>query len=230
MKFYKCVTAVAEENNYKKGVNRLDTGSGYYRASKKLNILASIWLMVFQFGLIFGGTTSLLIYTKNAKNLDMPLYIVTCIAFAAVAVSLYLIKRRLHAAALVLSLAAVFAQLTRIHRNDMETVNEFLNKGYINSSRFWMYFVPGILVCLFTLIICLIGIKTRLHFRKDYKAAMEKMFTAYTEEHPGVSDVEWTAHLEELDAAIEEKEAAQAQAEKALKQKKKEDKKKNGNP
>ena len=206
MKFYRSVTARVEQENYNKGVNRLDTESGYYKVSKRLNLLSTVWLMIFQFGLIFGGTTSLLIYTKNAKNLDMPLYIVTCIAFFAVAGSLYLIKRKLHAIALVLNLAAVFAQLTRIYRNDIETTNDFLNNGYLNNPKFWMYFVPGILICLFTLIICLIGIKTRLHFRKDYKAVLEKMYTTYREENPEVSDVEWTKHLEELDAELKEKE------------------------
>ncbi len=222
MKFYKCVTDAVKEDNYKKGVNRLDTESGYYKVSKRLNILSSIWLMVFQFGLIFGGTTSLLIYTKNAPNLDMPLYITTCISFVLLPVTIFFIKKKWHIHALALNLAVVFAQLTRLYRNDTETTNEFLNNGYLNNPKFWMYFVPGILICLFTLIICLIGIKTRLHFRKDYKEAVEKMFTAYTEEHPGISDVEWTEHLEELDAEIEANENAKAQAEK---QNKKEDKK-----
>ena len=205
MKFYKSVTARVEQENYKKGVNRLDTSSGYYRASKKLNLLSTIWLMIFQFGLIFGGTTSLLIYTKNAKNLDMPLYIVTCIAFVTVALSLYLIRRKLHAVALGLNLVVVFAQLIRIYHNDTETTNEFLNNGYLNNPKFWMYFVPGILICLFTLIICLIGIKTHLHFRKDYKAVLEKMYETYRVDNPEVSDVEWTQHLEELDARLKEK-------------------------
>lgn len=202
MKFYKSVVATVERENYKKGINRLDTGSGYYSASKKLNILSSIWLMVFQFGLIFANTTALLIYTKNAPNVDMPLYIATCIAFVMLPVSIFLIKKKRHVPALVLNLVAVFLQLTRIYYNDTETTNNFLNDGYLNNPKFWMYFVPGILVCLFTLIICLIGIKTYIHFRKDYKSALAKMFEAYKEENPGVSDIEWTEHLEELDKKL----------------------------
>ena len=213
MKMYKAVLAAVEENNYKKGVTRLDTSSGYYKSSKKLNILASIWLMFFQFAIIFGNTTALLIYTKNAKNVDVALYITTCIAFLAVGASIYLIRRKLHAIALGINIAVVFAQITRIYRNDVETVNEFLNNGYINSSRFWMYIVPGILVCLFTLIICLIGIKTRVHLVKDYKAMLEKMYASYREEHPEVSDVEWTEHLEMLDAKLAEIEAAKKEKE-----------------
>ncbi len=222
MKIYKSVVAELEKENYKQGVNRLDINSGYYKVSKRLNLLSTIWIMLFQFGLIFGGTTSLLIYTKNAPNVDMPLYIVTCIAFVIFPISLYLIKRNLSYIALVLNVAAVYAQLTRLYYNDIETVNEFLNNGYLNNVRFWMYFVPGFLICIFTLVICLITIKTRWHFTKDYKAVLEKMYDAYREENPAVSDIEWTEHLENLEKEFIEKTAAEKEI-KLGKEKKKKD-------
>ncbi len=207
MKIYKSVVAELEQENYRKGVNRLDTNSGYYKVSKKLNILSTIWIMLFQFGLIFGGVTSLFIYTKNAPNVDMPLFIVTCVAFVIFPLSLYLIRRRLPYIALVLNVAAVYAQLTRLYYNDIETVNEFLNNGYLNNVRFWMYFVPGFLICFFTLIICIIFIKTYLHFLKDYKAMLENMYNLYREEKPAVSDTQWAEHLEKLDRDLAEKES-----------------------
>ncbi len=225
MKYYKSVTARVEQENYKKGVNRIDTESSYYSTAKKLNILSTIWLMFFQFAIIFPNTTALLIYTDNAKNVDRPLYIITWVSFMAVAASLYLIRRKFHLIALILNFVTIFAQIIRISYNDKETVQEILNNGYINSSRFWMFYVPGLLICLFTLVIFLIGLKTRIHFHKDYKSVLAKMYTTYREENSEISDIEWTKHLEELDKELEEKETAEREAAKKAKEKKKKDKK-----
>jgi hypothetical protein len=76
-----------------------------------------------------------------------------------------------------------------------------------------MYIVPGLLICLFTLIVCLIGIKTRIHRIKDYKAMLEKMYDSYREENPETSDVEWTEHLENLDRRLAEREQAKKEEE-----------------
>ena len=80
----------------------------------------------------------------------------------------------------------------------------FLDKGVLSNKFFWSHHAPIILLIIFSSIVFVIGLKTKIQLRKDYNKTLSSMFTAYSETHPTVSDAEWTAHLEELDKELSE--------------------------
>ncbi len=199
MKFYKTVINKAEEINYKKGVNRIDTNSSFYTVSRLLYYIAFAWFVFFQGSYLFSNTMALLFYKRAGENVDIPLFVTSSVVFVLTVAALVFIKLKWHVAALVLNISAPLAQIITLGHNEDVSL-AFLEGGFLNNKYFWFHYVPAALIMLLTVIICIIGIKSYIHFKDDYKNAMAKMYIEYSSTHPGISDIEWQQHLEELDA------------------------------
>lgn len=206
MKFYKSVIEKAEQTNYKKGIVRLDTKSGYYTAGKTVYYIAFVWFMFFQFAYLFSNTMALLFYKKAAENIHMELYTAFWVSFVLMWAGFVFIKVKWHVAALVSNLAAAFSLITTLNTNEMVSL-AFLEGGFLNNKYFWFHYAPSGLIAILTLVIAVIGIKTYIHFRQDYKKALASMFEDYLAcNNPNASDTEWKQYLEELDAKKKETE------------------------
>ncbi len=199
MKYYKSVIDKAEEINYKKGINRIDTKSGFYSTAKVLYYIAFAWFTFFQASYLFANTMALLFFEKAGENVDTPLFVTSVIVFVLTVAALVFIKLKWHIAALVLNIGAPLAQIIALNRNEFVSL-AFLEGGFLNNKYFWFHYAPAGLIMLFTLVVCIIGIKSYVYFKNDYKNAMSAMYTEYSETHAGISDIEWQQHLEELDA------------------------------
>lgn len=199
MKFYKTVINKAEEINYKKGVNRIDTNSSFYTVSRLLYYIAFAWFVFFQGSYLFSNTMALLFYKRAGENVDIPLFVTSSVVFVLTVAALVFIKLKWHVAALVLNISAPLAQIITLGHNEDVSL-AFLEGGFLNNKYFWFHYVPAVLIMLLTVIICIIGIKSYIHFKDDYKNAMAKMYIEYSSTHPGISDIEWQQYLEELDA------------------------------
>lgn len=206
MKFYKSVIEKVQETNYKKGITRIDTNSGYYTVSKVLYYLAFAWFMFFQISYLFSNTMAFFFFKEAAGNIHTELFVTSWIVFVLLVAGLVLIKLKFHIAAFASNLVGAVAQMVVLNTNENISL-AFLESGFLSNKFFWYHYAPAILIILFTLIICIIGVKSYIQFKNDYKKAMAAMFAAYTEVNPNVSDVEWQQHLADLD---EKKEASQS--------------------
>ncbi len=198
MKFYKSVVKKAKEINYKKGVTRIDTNSSFYTTSKVLYYIAFAWFMFFQFGYVFANSMALLFYKKAGENVDTPLFVTSlAVLFLSIAAFVF-VKIKWHILALGINTAAPLAQIISLNHNEDVSI-AFLEGGFLNNKYFWFHYAPAGLIFVFSVIICIIGIRSHLLFKDDYKKAMASMYIEYTEQHPNVSDAEWQNYLEELD-------------------------------
>ncbi|MEE0928342.1 MAG: hypothetical protein UIG59_04040 [Acutalibacteraceae bacterium] len=201
MKLYKSVIKKLEEINYKKGVNRLDVNSDYYRVGKTLYYFAFAWFMFFQLSYIFSNTMALLFFERAGKNVDDPLYITFICAAVFVIAGLVFIKLKWHLSAFVLTAVPCAAEIIQLGKNEDVSL-AFLEHGFLSNKYFWFHYAPAGLLILLALIVCGIGVKSYIHFRNDYKIAMASLYAAYSVEHPEISDIEWQKHLEEEDKAL----------------------------
>lgn len=203
MKYYKSVLNKVQETNYKKGVVRIDTDSGIYRTSKILYYIAFAWFALFHGLYILSNSTAYFFYEAAAKNIHTELFVTSIIVLVFMIAALVFIKKNWQIPAFALSLVAGVAQITVLGSNENISL-AFLDKGVLGNKFFWFHHAPIILLILFSLVVFIIGIKTKIQLKKDYNRAISSMFANYSETHPAVSDTEWTAHLEELDRALEE--------------------------
>lgn len=201
MKYYKSVIIKVEEYNYKKGVNRLDTESGGYKACKILYYIAFVWFAALQFMYLSSNTVALLFYKRSAQIIDMPLYITFWAATVLVVAGFVFVKMRWHIAAFAVNTVAPIAEMIMLHRNDDVSLR-FLEGGILNNRYFWSHYFPGGLIILFTLIICIIGVKSHIQFKKDYSVMLQKMYNEYSQKVGTVSDVMWQEYLEQADAQL----------------------------
>ena len=198
MKFYKSVVKKAEEINYKKGVTRIDTSSSFYTTSKVLYYITFAWFMFFQFAYVFANSMALLFYKKAGENVDTVLFATSLVVFVLSVAALVFIKLKWHIPALAINVAAPLAQIITLNHNEDVSI-AFLEGGFLNNKYFWFHYAPAGLIILFSLIVCIIGIRSHIFFTEDYKKAMASMYVEYTEQHPNVSDAQWQSYLEELD-------------------------------
>lgn len=198
MKLYKSVIKKLEETNYKKGITRLDTNSGYYKVSKVLYYIAFAWFMFFQISYLFSNTMAFFFFKQAAGNIHTELFVTSWIVFALMVAGLVFIKLKFHMAAFFCSAAGGIAQMVALNSNENISL-AFLENGFLSNKFFWFHYAPAILIILFLLVACIIGVKSHIHFKNDYKKAMAAMFAKYSEENPNVSDAQWQQYLEELD-------------------------------
>lgn len=199
MKFYNCVIKKLEENNYKKGVTRLDTSGGYYKTSRILYFLSLVWFGIFHIAYLFANTVVRISSPRAAENIDGALYTVSWVVFALLLIGIVATIKRIHLIAFPLNTVACILQMRYLYMNDDVNTYGFLENGILNNKYFWFHFVPAGLIILFSLILFIISLKTYIHFRKDYSATVSSMYNNYLENHRAVSGVEWQQHLRELD-------------------------------
>ncbi len=206
MKLYKSVLKKAEEINYKKGVNRLDINSDFYKVGKKVYAFAFIWFIFFQLSYIFSNTMALVFFSDGAgKNVDYPLYITFVAATVLVVAGYVFLKLKWHIPSFLITAASCLYEIVRLGRNEDVSL-AFLNHGFLSNKYFWFHYAPAGLMTLVALVLCVVGVKSYIHLRNDYKNAMSSLYAAYTEKHPEISDIEWQKHLEEEDKALAEAE------------------------
>ena len=203
MKIYRAVIKKVEETNYKKGITRIDTNSSFYKTGKVLYYIAFAWFMFFQTSYLFSNTAAFLFFKKAAENIHESLYITSLIVFFMMIAGFVFIKLKQHVVAFVLNTAAAILQMSALHKNEMVSL-AWLEHGFLSNKYFWFHYAPAILIILFALIIGIVGVKSYIEFKRDYKVAMNSMYTAYLEEHPNTSDIEWQEYLEKLDAEKED--------------------------
>ncbi len=199
MKFYNCVIEKLETNNYKKGVTRLDTSSGYYKTGRVLYFLSLIWFGLFHILYLFANTAAIISSPRAAENIDNALYTVSWINLIILLIGLVSTILKVHLVALPLNTLACVLQMRYLYLNEEVNTYGFLENGILNNKYFWFHFAPAILIILFSLILLIISLKTYIHFRKDYSATVSSMYDNYLETHPTVSGVEWQEYLKELD-------------------------------
>lgn len=205
MKFYKSVKRRMEEDNYKRGIVRVDMTSGYYKTGKLLYFLSLIWFLVFSGLLLFAHTFFMLSHSDRInETVDMPLLITTWSVFAALVLGAVLIQLKLNIIAVPVNIAACIVQMVRLYKNENVATYGFLENGILNNKYFWFYYVPAILIIVFSLFLLYVWLNDRIHFVKDYNRTMASMLDDYKSQHPDVSDIEWQQHLAELDAKINE--------------------------
>ena len=203
MKYYNSVLQKVEEINYKKGIVRIDTESSIYKTGKILYYISFAWFMLFHGLYLLSNTTAFFFYKEAAKNIHTELFITSIIVFILMIVGLICLKKNLQIPAFAFTLVAGMAQIITLNSNDNISL-AFLDKGVLSNKFFWYHHAPIILLIIFSIIVFVIGVKTKIQLRKDYNKTLSSMFTAYSETHPTVSDAEWTAHLEELDKELSE--------------------------
>lgn len=205
MKFYKSVKLRMEEDNYKRGIVRVDMTSGYYKTGKLLYFLSLIWFFVFSGLLLLAHTFFMLSHNDRIdRTVDMPLLITTWSVFAALLVGAVLIQFKLNIIAVPINVAACIVQMVRLYKNENVATYGFLENGILNNKYFWFYYAPAILIIVFSLFLLYVWLNDRINYRRDYNRTMASMLEDYKNEHPDVSTIEWQAHLEELDAKITE--------------------------
>ncbi len=198
MKYYKSVTTKVKETNYKKGITRIDTNSSYYNVSKVLYYIAFAWFMFFQISYLFSNTMAYFFFKEAAGNIHTELFVTSWIVFALMVAGLVFIRLKFHIASFSCSVVGAVAQMVVLNTNDNISL-AFLEGGFLSNKFFWYHYAPAILIILFLLIACIIGVKSHIQFKNDYKKAMAAMFAKYSEENPNVSDAQWQQYLEELD-------------------------------
>jgi hypothetical protein len=203
MKFYKSVIKKAEEKNYKKGVVRIDTKSGYYRYSKVLYYISLAWFMVFHLSYIFSNAMAYFFYEQAAKNIHTQLFITSLIVLVLLVAGFVCLKLKYHIAAACLTVVGGVSQLVALGSNENVSL-AFLNHGVLGNKFFWFHYAPAGLIIIFIAIACFVGVKSHIQFKKDYKKAMASMFESYLAENPNASDVEWQEYLEEMDKREDE--------------------------
>ena len=201
MKYYNSVLQKVEETNYKKGIVRVDTNSSIYKTSKILYYISFAWFMLFHGLYLLSNSTAFFFYKEAAKNIHTELFITSILVFALMISGLVCLKKNLQIPAFALTLVAGIAQIVTLNSNDNISLS-FLDKGLLSSKFFWYHHAPITLLIIFSLIVFVIGVKTKIQLRKDYNKTLSSMFAAYSETHPTVSDAEWTTHLEELDTEL----------------------------
>lgn len=201
MKYYNSVLQKVEETNYKKGIVRIDTNSGIYKTSKILYYIAFAWFILFHGLYLLSNSTAFFFYKEAAQNIHTELFITSIIVFAFMIAGLVCLKKNLQIPAFALTTVAGIAQIVTLNSNDNISL-AFLDKGVLANKFFWFHHAPIGLLILFSIIVFIIGVKTKIELRKDYNRALSSMFSTYSETHPTVSDAEWTAHLEELDKEL----------------------------
>ena len=208
MKHYKSVLKKAAEINYKKGINTIDEDSNIYKTLKVLFILSFIWFALFQSLYLIGNITVYIGYPLSAQNVNVPLLITSAIVFPLMITALVFTKFKWQMIPFFLTLFSGIAQIIMVNKVDdlrLQTVEHSI----IATKYFWRHHAPIILMIVFALGMLIIGISRRRYLKGDYQGALNAMFAAYSAEHPGASDNDWTAYLEELDRELIEAEKAE---------------------
>ncbi len=218
MRYYKCVLKKVEETNYKKGIVSFDETSSFYRTSKALYILSFIWFMIFHSAYLLGNLGAFL-YPRSIQNINQSLFITSWIVLAVMIAALVLTKYKWQILTFGLTTAGGIAQMVMVGKVD-EFRNQTIEHSIIATKYFWFHHAPIILMIIFAAAMLYVGISRRRYLKMDYEDALRSMFAKYSEENPGASDTEWTAHLEELDREIMEKELAEKAEKKEKKRKK----------
>lgn len=190
MKKYQKVIDRVEEYRYKKGIVRVDTSSNIYKIGKIFYILSFAWLMAFLLLYIMGVVLQMATgYEIEAIVLISPVVIafLATVALVLVCLKQYLIGMITNIFCSALNIA--------LFLGDENVVLGIIENG-IASKFIWRHFVPSVLIILFTLVVCIIGIKTGFDFRKDYKKVMNSMYIKFKEQKPIASDAEWQSYLE----------------------------------
>lgn len=190
MKKYQKVVDRVEEYRYKKGIVRVDTSSGLYKTGKILYIISFAWLMAFLLLYIMGITLQM----ATGYEIET-IVLISPIVIAVIAiVGLLLICFKQHLAGLIVSILYSALNIALFYRD--ENVLLGIIENGITSKFIWRHFAPAILIIVFALVVCIIGIKTRCDFNKDYKKVMNSMYIKFKEENPIASDAEWQSYLE----------------------------------
>ena len=196
MKIYKLVADGVEKYRYKKGINRVDTSTGFYKIPKALYIVSFIWLAIPILLYIISCLIGMSAYplAENAKDL----LISESVCLPLIALGFFCLMKRWNIAALVFNIAPSVALMAALYRNENVSLG-FLNDG-MGTKYFWLHFAPAILIIVFALFASLVGFKTKLDFKKDYNKVLSSMYTRFIEENPNATDEEWTAHLEKWES------------------------------
>lgn len=190
MKKYQKVVDRVEEYRYKKGIVRVDTASSLYKTGKTLYIISFSWLMVFLLLYIMGITLQMATgYEIETIVLVSPIVI----ALLATA-GLVLVCLKQHLIALITNILCSVFNIA-LFLGDENVLLGIIENG-ITSKFIWRHFAPAVFIIIFALVVCLIGIKTRCDFNKDYKKVMNSMYMKFKEENPIASDAEWQSYLE----------------------------------
>ena len=203
MKLYKSVIKKLEETNYKKGVNRLDVNSDFYKASKVVYYIAFAWFMFFQLSYIFSNSMALLFFERAGKNVDDALFITFITVAVLVFAGFFFIKLKWHVSAFIVTALPCVSVMVQLGRNEDVSL-AFLEHGFLSNRYFWFHYAPAGMLIVLSALVCAIGVKSYIHFRQDYKIAMAALLDNYKESHPEVSDIEWQAYLEAEDLKLQE--------------------------
>ena len=208
MKHYKCVLKKAAEINYKKGINTIDEDSNIYKTLKVLFILSFIWFAIFQALYLIGNITVYIGYPASVQNVNVPLLITSAIVFPLMITALVFTKFKMQMIPFFVTLVSGIAQIVMVNKVD-DLRLQIVEHSIIATKYFWRHHAPIILMIIFALGMLIIGISRRRYLKGDYQGALNAMFTVYSAEHPGASDNDWTAYLEELDTELIEAEKAE---------------------
>ena len=215
MKYYKCVLKKVEETNYKKGIVTFDETSSFYRTSKALYILSFIWFIFFHSSYLLGNLGTLL-YPRSIPNVNVPLVITSCIVLVVMIAALVLIKYKKQILTFALTAVGGIGQIVALSfLQDLK--NQTIEHSIIATKYFWFHHAPIILMIIFAAAMLYVDIARRRYLKMDYEDALQSMFIKYSEEHPGASDTEWAAYLEELDKEMLEAQAGEKEKKKRKK-------------
>ena len=192
MKIYKLVVDGVEKYRYKKGINRVDTSTGFYKIPKALYIVSFVWLAIPLLLYILSCLIGMSAYplADNAREL----LISESVCLPLVAFGFFCLMKRWNISALAFSIAPSVALMVALYRNENVSVG-FLNDG-MGTKYFWLHFAPAILLIIFVLFAGIVGLKTKFDFKKDYNNVLDSMYKRFKEENPNATDAEWTTHLE----------------------------------
>lgn len=190
MKKYQKVVDRVEEYRYKKGIVRVDTTSSLYKTGKILYIISFSWLMAFLLLYIMGIT----LHMATGYEIET-IVLVSPIVIALMATAgLVLVCLKQHFIALITNILCSVFNIA-LFLGDENVLLGIIENG-ITSKFIWRHFAPAVFIIIFALVVCLIGIKTRCDFNKDYKKVMNSMYMKFKEENPIASDAEWQSYLE----------------------------------
>ncbi|MBO5872669.1 MAG: hypothetical protein J6Q56_00500 [Clostridia bacterium] len=190
MKKYQKVVDRVEEYRYKKGIVRIDTTSSLYKTGKIFYIISFAWLMAFLLLYIMGITLQM----ATGYEIETIVLVSPIVIALMATVGLVLVCIKQHFIALVTNILCSAFNIA-LFLGDENVLLGIIENG-ITSKFIWRHFAPSALIILFTLIVCIIGIKTICDFRKDYKKVMNSMYIKFKEENPIASDAEWQSYLE----------------------------------
>ena len=179
------ILKMVEKYRYRKGIVITDEKSNIFKIFKIIYFISLIWTFVFNLYFLIGNIVSLVFSEVKIKTTPAITILISTIFL--VAGFIFLLKKLYIPG----GIATIFSLIMGIVQYYTLLLNDIQLNGGITHFFYWRHLIPTIIVLVTCLVICYIGIKTKVLLNRDYKKITEKLYVSSSDKLTDLSDEQW---------------------------------------